>query len=101
MKSCLSYKSPNRIWQRTKIQNLKTFSPGTVNSRFMTYKESDDTFESINPLNNTFDANGKGYAIRAANNSGTTLGTFVGNFVGNLNNGEKSIFSPQMKIATS
>ena len=72
-------------------QNLKTFSPGTVNSRFLIYNESNDEFESISPLNNTFDANGKGYAIRAANNSGTTLGTFVGNFVGNLNNGVKSI----------
>lgn len=56
-------------------QNLKIFSPGTLNNRFYTYNEGTDLFESINPLIRNFGDNqfgfesfAKGYAIRASNN---------------------------------
>lgn len=46
-------------------QQLKTFSPGTLASRFYTYNESTDLFETTD-YNKDF-ISGKGYAIRAAN----------------------------------
>ncbi len=69
-------------------QQLKAFSPGTLNTRFYTYKESDDSFETVVPTN-TF-AGGKGYAIRSPNNFPTdnlTYQTFNGVFTGIPNNG--------------
>lgn len=73
-------------------QNLKTFSPGTLNNRFYTYNEGIDEFVEIAPSNN-FDDNGKGYSIRASNNYTVAGGTydFTGTFVGTPNNGEKTI----------
>lgn len=87
-------------------QNLKTFSPGTVNSRFYTYNEWDDKFTVIDPLSNFFGNNSagafesaaKGYAIRANNNypPGTPpisapVQLFKGKFEGVPNNGIKNI----------
>lgn len=74
-------------------QNLKTFSPGTLNTRFFTYDESDDMFDVIDPLTNDFADNGKGYSIRASNNYTGTTNTYVftGKFEGTPNNGEKTI----------
>lgn len=72
-------------------QNLKVFSPGTLNNRFYTYNESNDFFEVIDPLVTNFNDNGKGYAIRAFNTYGTVLQTFVGNFIGVPNNGVKNL----------
>ncbi|WP_193810747.1 choice-of-anchor D domain-containing protein [Kaistella flava (ex Peng et al. 2021)] len=84
-------------------QNLKTFSPGTIDTRFYTYNEGDDLFEVINPLTNSFGNNhlgvfesaAKGYAIRANNNYpvGTAsdpapMQVFTGIFKGIPNNGE-------------
>lgn len=71
-------------------QNLKVFSPGTLNNRFYTYNESNDLFDVIDPLANNFANNGKGYAIRAPNNYTTALQTFVGKFVGAPSNGIKA-----------
>lgn len=70
-------------------QMLKSFSPNTVNSRFMTYNESDDLFYAVaNPVTTPFTV-GKGYAIRADNTYPTTLPrqVFNGQFVGAINNG--------------
>lgn len=57
-----------------KGQDLKQFSPGTVDTRFYTYNEANNLFESINPKNTVFGNNAtgfeseaKGYAIRASN----------------------------------
>lgn len=55
-------------------QDLKQFSPGTVDTRFYTYNEANNLFESIAPKNTVFGNNAtgfesaaKGYAIRASN----------------------------------
>ena len=56
-------------------QNLKNFSPGTLNNRFYTYNEGTDTFDTIEPVahqfgdgHSGFESSAKGYAIRANNN---------------------------------
>lgn len=67
-------------------QNLKSFSPGTLNSRFYTYSESDDFFYTINPTTNTFQK-GVGYAIRASNSAPSTLAPFYGSYNGQPHNG--------------
>lgn len=72
-------------------QNLKTFSPNTLNNRFYTYAESTDLFSVIDPVANNF-AVAKGYAIRGPNDfSNTVITTFNGSFVGVPNNGTKTI----------
>jgi len=82
-------------------QKLKDFSPATLNTRFYTYHEGTDLFETIDPLTHYFgdatagaESPAKGYAIRAPNNypSAATpmqapLQTFTGVFKGRLNNG--------------
>lgn len=72
-------------------QILKNFSPGTLNSRFYTYKESDDTFLSVADPTTTPFTKGLGYAIRASNAAASTDYTFVGTFKGTPNNGNISI----------
>lgn len=74
-------------------QNLKAFSPGTLNNRFYTYNEWDDKFTEINPQVNNFTA-ARGYAIRASNlypaGSATVpapVQNFQGVFKGVPNNG--------------
>lgn len=72
-------------------QNLKAFSPNTLNNRFYTYNETSDTFNVIDPVANNFSA-AKGYALRAPNDfSNTTASTFSGSFVGIPNNGTKTV----------
>lgn len=71
-------------------QNIRSFSPGTLASRFYTYNETDDYFYWIDPYANTFEK-GKGYAIRASNTAAATPETFVGQFVGAPHNGLVSI----------
>lgn len=88
-----------------KGQELKAFSPGTVESRFYTYNEANDFFETIVPKNNIFGTNkegqfesaAKGYAIRASNyypaGTSTTeapIQVFTGVFKGVPNNGDIS-----------
>ncbi len=86
----------------TGTQTLKQFSPNTLDTRFYTYNESNDNFVGINPatrfgyvgtdLENDFESEAKGYAIRAYNNYPTdeTVQTFTGTFVGVPNNGNKT-----------
>ena len=79
-----------------KDQKMKSFSPGTVNSRFYIYNEIDNTFSSAgNPVTTSFAA-AKGYAIRADNGypNWTTFPIpesayrdFVGIFKGEPHNG--------------
>lgn len=71
-------------------QNLRTFSTGTMPSRFYTYNEATDGFVWIDPYNNTFTP-AKGYAIRASNTAATTLQLFNGEFRGVPNNGGISL----------
>lgn len=85
-------------------QNLKAFSIGTVNSRFYIYKESIDSFETIDPLTNIFgngasgfESEAKGYAIRASNyypvpveTAPAEMKVFEGIFTGFPNNGTKT-----------
>lgn len=72
-------------------QMLKAFSPGTLNSRFYTYKEDNDTFVVVPSPATTPFALAKGYAIRASNTAPSTVQTFAGEFKGIPNNGIVSI----------
>lgn len=71
-------------------QNLKSFSPNTLNNRFYTYNESNDLFVAIDPISNSF-IPGVGYGIRAANNLSSTTTTVVGQFIGTPNNGDVTV----------
>ena len=71
-----------------KDQNLKAFSPATLDNRFLVYNTSTDLFAEITPQTNSFASNAKGYAIRAPNNyNNTTPQIFSGTFVGEAHNG--------------
>lgn len=84
-----------------KGQDLKKFSPGTVDNRFYIYNEANDFFEAIVPKNIPFGYNStgfesaaKGYAIRASNyyppataQADAPIQRFVGTFNGVPNNG--------------
>ncbi len=84
-----------------KGQQLKKFSPGTLDNRFYTYNEANDFFEVIDPKTNIFgnsaagyESAAKGYAIRASNlyPAGTNSSPapnqiFNGVFTGVPNNG--------------
>ncbi|UOE41538.1 choice-of-anchor D domain-containing protein [Chryseobacterium suipulveris] len=70
-------------------QQLKAFSPLTVATRFYTYRESTDLFETVDYNQNFIP--GKGYAIRAANTNlsstySTTAVVHPYVFVGTVNN---------------
>lgn len=67
-------------------QNLKQFSPGTLNNRFYGYNELDNSFYIIDPLVNNFQL-GVGYGIRASNTASTTPSTITTSFNGVPNNG--------------
>ncbi|GGP06574.1 hypothetical protein GCM10010992_27120 [Cloacibacterium rupense] len=71
-------------------QNLKSFSPNTLNSRFYVYNEATDFFSTIDPLSNSF-ATAAGYAIRAPNNYLTSTTTQDWTFTGVPINGTKTI----------
>lgn len=96
-------------------QNVKTFSPGTLDTRFYVYNESNDYFDGLYvknlypdnvtySLTPTVDKNtytfikGKGYAIRASNSLSSTSSAQMHNFVGVPNNGIVDI--PLLKSAT-
>ncbi|GGP06572.1 hypothetical protein GCM10010992_27110 [Cloacibacterium rupense] len=78
-------------------QNLKSFSPNTLNNRFYTYNDASDLFVAVDPIVNSFSP-GVGYAIRAANNLSTTTNTVVGQFTGVPNNGDVTV--PVKKSST-
>lgn len=71
-------------------QNLKAFSPNTLNNRFYEYIPSGTTpstaYSNIDPLVNNFSPT-KGYIIRAPNNWSLTATPYNGQFVGIPNNG--------------
>lgn len=68
-------------------QMLKSFSPNTLNNRFMTYNETNDFFYAVpSPSTTPFTA-GIGYAIRADNTYPNTVQVFNGQFAGATNNG--------------
>lgn len=91
-------------------QNLKAFSPATLDNRFYVYREIDDYFDGVYvysksglydgsvmpdafPLQdkNTYNFEvTRGYAIRAPNTFPTSNTTFNGTFVGVPNNGIKN-----------
>lgn len=71
-------------------QNLKLFSPNTLNNRFYTYNESNDSFTTIDPTVNSFQ-NGTGYAIRSSNYASSSPTTFTFSFNGVPNNGNITI----------
>ncbi|WP_434978894.1 T9SS type A sorting domain-containing protein [Daejeonia sp. YH14] len=71
-------------------QQLKAFSPNTLNNRFMEYTEATDLFTAVSNVNSDF-VPAKGYAIRAPNNFSTTAQTFEGKFTGKPNNGDQTI----------
>lgn len=88
-------------------QNLRAFSPATLNTRFYVYNETNDYFDgifvknaypdgspSLTPLENANTYNfvpGKGYAIRSPNNYTNTITTFNGKYEGLPNNGDVKI----------
>ncbi|WP_193810748.1 T9SS type A sorting domain-containing protein [Kaistella flava (ex Peng et al. 2021)] len=67
-------------------QVLKTFSPGTLNNRFLEYNEGTDLFTAVTNVNADF-VPAKGYAIRASNTQSNTKDKWTGNFIGTPNNG--------------
>ena len=69
-------------------QNLKLFSPNTLNSRFYSYDSSQNVYSSVDPLNSSFSL-ATGYLIRAPDDwtAGATAVPFSGTFSGVPNNG--------------
>ena len=68
-------------------QNLKAFSPNTLDSRFYSYDSSLNLYNAVNPLTTAFAA-ATGYLIRAPNTwIAATPTTFNGVFTGVPNNG--------------
>jgi trimeric autotransporter adhesin len=74
-------------------QNLLDFSPLTVTNRFYTYNSTTNLFNSINPIENNFEA-GRGFLIRMPNNHPTTPTSWIGEFNGIPNNGDFTITVP-------
>lgn len=77
-------------------QNLKAFSPGTLNVRFLSYDESTNAFVPIFTATDpstvtTVFGLGAGYAIRASNSQPNTVQDWLGQFVGNPNNGNVDV----------
>jgi hypothetical protein len=72
-------------------QNLKDFSPATLNNRFLEYDSANSTYVIIDPLSTNMTP-AKGYAVRAPNNwSASVTSPFTGTFVGVPNNGNYSV----------
>ncbi len=92
-------------------QNLKAFSPGTLNNRFYTYNEGTDTFEGLDPVvhefgdgQSGFESAAKGYAIRASNyypiGAPAPVQLFKGIFKGVPNNGSVAFPLAYQSIST-
>jgi len=69
-------------------QNLKSFSPNTLNNRFYSYDSSQNLYSAVDPLNTSFSP-ATSYLIRAPNDwtAGATAAPFSGTYTGVLNNG--------------
>ncbi|MFN3943267.1 MAG: endonuclease [Flavobacterium sp.] len=76
-------------------QNLKDFSPLTLNNRFYTYNPQTNLYSSIDPLVNDFQS-ARGYLIRMPDNHPTTPLKWDGIFTGTINNGDYQIFLPSV-----
>jgi hypothetical protein len=68
------------------VQNILSFSPLTLSTRFYNYDSTANTFLSIAPANTTFET-AKGYLIRMPNNHPVTATSWDGLFTGVPNNG--------------
>ncbi len=89
------------IWSSpVSSQNLKEFSPETLNDRFYTYNPNTNVFASIDPLGSNF-IPGYGYMIRAANNHPTTPTIWNGKFVGVPNNGPITTYLKNFGVGNS
>ena len=71
-------------------QNLLSFSPLTVASRFYVYNPSTNVYNSVIPSTTNF-ATGKGYLIRMPDNHPTTPTFWNGQFSGLPNNGDVTL----------
>ena len=68
-------------------QNLKSFSPNTLDSRFYSYDSSQNLYSAVDPLSTSF-SQATGYLIRAPNTwTASTPTTFNSVFTGVPNNG--------------
>ena len=68
-------------------QNLKSFSPNTLDSRFYSYDSSQNLYSAVDPLSTSFSP-ATGYLIRAPNTwTASTPTTFNSVFTGVPNNG--------------
>lgn len=77
-------------------QNLKAFSPGTLNVRFLSYDELTNAFVPVFTATDSSTATtvfglGAGYAIRASNSQPNTVQDWLGQFVGTPNNGNVDV----------
>lgn len=77
-------------------QNLKNFSPQTLNNRFYTYNTQTNFYNAINPDVHDFET-ARGYLIRIPNNHPTQPTPWLGTFRGVLNNGDYQIELPQVE----
>lgn len=76
-------------------QNLKNFSPNTLNNRFYTYNSQTNFYLNINPLVNDFQT-AKGYLVRMPDNHPTSPTVWNGIFSGILNNGNYQFNLPSV-----
>lgn len=84
------------LWSSpVEFQNLKDFSPLTLENRFYIYNTQTNFFNTINPLTNHF-ASAKGYLIRMPNNHPTTPLKWNGVFTGTINNGDYQVILPSV-----
>lgn len=75
----------------TSSQTLLDFSPLTKGDKFFSYNSMNDTFTILNPSTSVFEL-GKGYAIRAPENTSSTVPMVTSNqFVGVPNNGNITV----------
>lgn len=75
------------LWSSpVEVQNLGSFSPLTVATRFYTYNSASNVYSTIANTNNF--TVGQGYLIRTPDNHPTSPTAWEGNFIGKPNNGD-------------
>jgi hypothetical protein len=78
------------LWSAPVVgQNLATFSPSTLTTRFYTYNPSTDLYDIANTALDF--ATGKGYLIRTPNNHPSAATVWAGRFTGVPNNGPVNV----------
>jgi hypothetical protein len=96
--SSLLYREDYTLWSSPVAnQELKAFSPTTLENRFYDFSPELNQFNPVNPVGTNFET-GKGYLIRMPNsqttpgyNTGATAVNFYGNFKGVPNNGDINV----------